>query len=103
MGSVIVKKTDGTFWRAGSNNYAQLADGTNTNKNTFVRMLLPNNFPLKLFSTLIVLNDAFVTLAVTQDNKIYAWGYNTDNTIIDADGNNTIFVPFRIQPSVLLR
>jgi alpha-tubulin suppressor-like RCC1 family protein len=103
LGSIIIRKTDGTFWRAGSNNYAQLANGINVNSNVFVRMLLPNNFPLKMFATFPADNDAFVTLAVTQDNKIYAWGYNTHNTIIDAEGNNSIFVPFRVQPSVLLR
>lgn len=72
----IALKTDGTVWTWGNNNYGQIGDGTEIDKDEPVNISsIPGSALQGKFVKLIAAGGAF-SVAVTSDDRIYAWGYN---------------------------
>lgn len=72
----VALKTDGTVWTWGSNNYGQLGDDTEIDKDEPVNISnIPGSALQGKFVKLIAAGGAF-SVAVTSDDRIYAWGYN---------------------------
>ncbi|MCL2786445.1 MAG: hypothetical protein FWD81_04410, partial [Methanomassiliicoccaceae archaeon] len=81
----LALKEDGTVWAWGRNGYGQLGDGTNAGKNRPVRVEVASGVPLTGV-TAISAGD-FYSLALTDDGRVWAWGYNNSSQL--GDGTNT--------------
>jgi alpha-tubulin suppressor-like RCC1 family protein len=95
-------KSDGTWWQCGANNFGQLADGTATDRTSLVQMWFPNGTRIKLFGTNNSTTWGNTRFAVTDDNRIYAWGYNEVYGIHEANTSN-VYLPLSVAPPVLQR
>jgi alpha-tubulin suppressor-like RCC1 family protein len=83
--SPFVKKADG-YYACGYNGYGNLGDGSDANKNTLVKLRVPKNTAFKFFAT-YGNNEGLARLAITEQNTIYAWGYN-NQAQIDPDATS---------------
>ena len=75
----VAIRTDGSLWAWGSNNYGQLGDGTETNKNTPTRIGTDTNW--KSVST-----GSEHTIALKTDGSLWAWGSNVFAQLGDGTG-----------------
>lgn len=101
--SVFVEKTDGSIWVAGYNGNGQCGIGSGTtNITTFTQVKLPNDFRMKLFTSYAVYNEGSIHIAVGEDNRIYAWGYNTYRGIDTTDASD-VRQPVIVHPTTLIR
>lgn len=75
-------KSDGTVWAWGVNNYGQLGDGTTTNSATPVQVQLPEGVVI----TAVAANQH--ALALDQDGKVWAWGFNSTRQLGDLTTTN---------------
>jgi alpha-tubulin suppressor-like RCC1 family protein len=66
----IALKTDGTLWAWGRNNYGQLGDGTNINKNIPIQIGTENNW------SKIATGNSF-TIAIKSNGSLWTWGNNS--------------------------
>jgi alpha-tubulin suppressor-like RCC1 family protein len=98
--SIIIEKTDGTYWRCGQNDQGYLGDGTQTQRTSFVKMRFPTNFRMAYFGAIHTLDSGESCIAVDQNNKVYVWGYNTRNTIYSKSTSN-ILIPYENTPRCL--
>jgi len=76
----VALKNDGTFWDWGKNDYGQLGDGTNTNK----------NIPTKvdgLTGIAKISAGGSHTVALKNDHTVLAWGLNSSGQL--GDGSTT--------------
>jgi alpha-tubulin suppressor-like RCC1 family protein len=71
-------KMDGSLWCWGDNDYGQVGDGTNTNKNTPVRVMSSG-------VAHVALGDDH-TCAIKTDGSLWCWGYNGYGQL--GDGTN---------------
>ncbi|MBH9971923.1 InlB B-repeat-containing protein [Bifidobacterium sp. W8109] len=76
--------SDGNAYAWGLNQYGQLGNGTTTNRNTPVRVSNPADTPTD-FTFVQVSGGAYYSLAVGNDDNVYAWGINQYGQL----GNNT--------------
>ena len=76
--------SDGNAYAWGLNQYGQLGNGTTTNRNTPVRVSKPADTPMD-FTYVQVSGGAYYSLAVGNDDNVYAWGINQYGQL----GNNT--------------
>lgn len=76
----VALKTDGTVWTWGHNDYGQLGDGTNTDRNIPVQV---NG----LSGVIAVAAGERHTVALKSDGMVWTWGYNTYGQL--GDGTNT--------------
>lgn len=65
---VLTLQTDGTVWAWGVNNYGQLGDGTNINRNSPIRVS-------GLDGVISISAGEFHSLALKADGSAWAWGY----------------------------
>ena len=78
----LALKLDGTVWSWGLNDYGQLGDGTNINRNT----------PVQVDNTNLASNIVAITggglhgLALKTDGTVWAWGLNSNGQL--GDGTN---------------
>lgn len=72
----VAKKTDGTLWAWGYNNYGQLGDGTNTNKSTPTQIGTQANW--QSFAA-----GASHTAAIKTNGTLWTWGYNNSGQLGD--------------------
>lgn len=100
--SPIIKKTDGSYWISGNNDFGSCADGTFTQRTSFVQMWFPYGTQIKHFATGNSSTYSSFHFAVTEDNRIYAWGYNEVNAIHEANASNCP-LPILVNPPVLQR
>jgi alpha-tubulin suppressor-like RCC1 family protein len=100
--SPYVQKTDGSWWQCGSNDFGQLADGTATQKNSLVQMWFPAGTQIKHFGHNNATTWGNTRFAVTDDNRIYTWGYNELYTIHEANASN-VYLPLSVNPPILQR
>jgi|GEM_PF-1034439 len=87
----IALKTDSTLWVWGYNNYGQLGDGTNTQKNTPTQIL--NTTPWK-----IVRAGGSHTVAIKYDSTLWTWGENIFGGLGDGTTSSKN-IPVHISPS----
>lgn len=85
----VAVKTDNSLWGWGHNNYGQLGDGTNTDKNTPTQIGTSGNWKT-------VAAGANHTVAVKTDGTLWAWGYNNYGQL--GDGTTVAYrnAPVRI-------
>ena len=79
----VALKNDGTVWDWGRNNYFQLGDGTDTNRNTPIQVI-----GLRADGKAITAG-ALHTVAIKNDGTVWAWGLNNygqlgDGTTVDS-------------------
>jgi alpha-tubulin suppressor-like RCC1 family protein len=100
--SPYVQKADGSWWQCGLNDFGQIGDGTNIQRNALVQMWFPNGTVIKHFGHNNATTWGTTRFAVTDDNRIYAWGYNELYTIHEANASN-IYLPLSVNPHILQR
>lgn len=74
-------KEDGTVWAWGYNNYGQLGDGTNENRNTPVQVK-------DLTGVVAVSSEEYHTAALKEDGTVWAWGVNGFGQLGDGTTEN---------------
>ena len=100
--SPYILKTDGSWWQCGMNDFGQIGDGTITQRTTLVQMWFPAGTRIKHFGTNNATTWGTTRFAVTDDNRIFAWGYNEIYTIHETNVNNA-HLPLLVAPHVLQR
>jgi alpha-tubulin suppressor-like RCC1 family protein len=100
--SPYVKKADGSWWQCGSNDFGQIGDSTLTQRTNLVQMWFPAGTQIKHFATNNSTTWGTTRFAVTDDNRIYAWGYNEIYSIHETNTNNAP-LPVLVNPPVLQR
>jgi len=83
-------KMDGSLWCWGDNDYGQVGDGTNTNKNTPVRVMSSG-------VAHVALGDDH-TCAIKTDGSLWCWGYNGYGQLGDGT-NSSKNIPVQIMSS----
>jgi alpha-tubulin suppressor-like RCC1 family protein len=74
----LARRSDGTVWAWGRNNFGQIGDGTNTNRNVPVDVS-------GLGGVAAIAGGAEHSLALKTDQTVWAWGDNSDGQL----GNGT--------------
>ena len=97
--SPFVKKADG-YYSCGYNEYGNLGDGTVDNKNVLTKLRLPKNTSIKFFAT-YGNNQGLARLAITDQNTIYAWGYNSQGQIDPMQTGWQAVIPLQFMPSAM--
>lgn len=73
--NLLVRRSDGTVWAIGSNDYGQIGDGTNHHADHFVQVPID--------SVVDIAMEDFGALAVREDGTVWQWGLpevrNTDS------------------------
>jgi len=82
----LALKNDGTAWSWGYNNYGQLGDGTTTQRTSPVQVKGLNNSGFLTDVTDISAGGSH-SLALKNDNTVWAWGYNYSGQL--GDGTTT--------------
>jgi alpha-tubulin suppressor-like RCC1 family protein len=100
--SPYVIKTDGSIWQCGKNDFGQIGDGTSTDKTSLVQMWFPNGTRIKHWGTNNTTTWGTTRFAITDDNRIYTWGYNELYGIQDNNTSNP-YLPLLVNPPVLQR
>lgn len=81
--------SDGRVLAWGRNQYGQLGDGTNVNRNLPVFVLDPvEDKPLEGMVQIASYADADSSFALLRDGRLLAWGYNWYGTLGDASRTN---------------
>ena len=82
---VAARKSDGTVWAWGSNNYGQLGDGTTSNRQ------LPTQVPgfFNVMKVAAAKDFAGSTYAYRQDGTVWAWGRNDFGQLGDGTTTNS--------------
>lgn len=71
----LVVKNDGTVWVWGENYYGELGDGTATRRTSPIQVLGENGEGF-LNDVLSVAGGCYYSLAIKNDQTVWAWGYN---------------------------
>lgn len=78
--TTVCIKSDGTLWATGWNEYGQVGDGTNENKNVLTKIGKDNDWKS------VTLGANLQTLAIKKDGTLWAWGANSKGQL--GDGTN---------------
>lgn len=78
--TTVCIKSDGTLWATGWNEYGQVGDGTNDNKNILTKVGNDNDWKS------VTLGANLQTLAIKKDGTLWAWGANSKGQL--GDGTN---------------
>ena len=85
-GMLYIKKTDGTWWGTGANNYGRMGDGTSMIISTFTSLTVPTGHTS--IERLWNLGYSYgVTFVEVEDGTIYGCGYNGQGQL--GDGTTT--------------
>jgi len=74
---------DGNVWTWGRNNYYQLGDGTTSTRNTPTLISDGIRFGGKKITAISVVSTGSSNLALDEDGKLWAWGYNSEGQLGD--------------------
>ena len=94
FGFSIGVKTDGTLWGTGDNSLGSLGDSTTVNKSSFTALASLNNTidyiptPIGTSSWSQVAAGDSHSMALTSDNKLFAWGLNSSGQLAQGDAVN---------------
>ena len=89
-GPTFIKKTDGYLYAAGYNLYGQSGDGTTTDNTTFGKVLLPAGVSISLLGWFATSYPTNCMVALLSDGRLFGWGYNAQNGVIDSTTNNVL-------------
>lgn len=81
-------KSDGSLWAWGINNYGQLGDGTNTDKNTPTQIGSGNSWKK-------IMPGNYHTMGIKNDGTLWAWGTNEYGQLGDGTNINK-YIPTQI-------
>lgn len=96
-------KTAAGYWSWGYNAYGLTGNGTNTESTTSpTKLWIPKNTEFKMVGGLGGSSQGWSRLAVTVENTIIAFGYNS-TWAIDPTGSEQFFVPIEYTPNALRR
>ena len=96
--SPIIKRTDGFYYRCGYNVHGSVGEGTETQRNSFTLMRFPFGTHIKFFGSLNTATNGLFTIAVTDNDEVYGWGYNGDYLIGPWSYNGNIWTPVKLTP-----
>ena len=97
--SPYIRKADG-YYACGYNGFANLGDGTNSNRSSLVKLRVAKGVEFKFFAT-YGFNDGLTRLGITTDNKIWAWGYNSLGAVDPTTLTWQAQVPIAFTPNAL--
>ena len=98
--SPFIKKADG-YYSSGFGAYGQIGNGTtDTNNVTLQRLRVPVSVVFKFFGCFASSNEGLTRIGITEQNTIWAWGYNSNNTI-DPTNTTTVIQPLQFTPNSL--
>ena len=84
--TIFAIDTEGKIYTWGRNNYGQLGDGTNNNRNNPICISeLENDLKGKRIANIIY--DGSTTFALDTEGKVYSWGYNYYGQLGDGTNN----------------
>ncbi|NTU69716.1 hypothetical protein HGB13_02755 [bacterium] len=72
----LALKSDGKIWGCGYNDSGQLGDGSNTSRNTPVRV-----YDVNLNNAVFLASGGMHSLAINSNGSIYGWGHNTSGQL----------------------
>lgn len=72
----VALKSNGTVWTWGQGSWGQLGDGTTTEHNSAVQVLVSSNTPLTNVIAIAAGNN--VSYAIKGDGTVWAWGWNAN-------------------------
>ena len=94
-----VKKSTGYF-TCGFNGYGQLGDTTATTSSTLKQLYVPKGTTFKFFGC-SGNNEGLIRYGITQDNTIWAWGYNAQGAVDPLQTGWNAVVPLQFTPNAL--
>jgi alpha-tubulin suppressor-like RCC1 family protein len=101
-----IKKSDGYYYATGYNLEGQLGTGATLARfNTWQRMILPKDLNFKYVGRINAHPNAYSVVGITDDNKLYGWGYSTYGQLISSQAGitnpNNINIPVQLNSPVL--
>ena len=78
-------KSDGSVWATGMNNYEQLGDGSNTQRNNPIQVTDSNGNPL---TNVAAIAGYHHTIFLKSDGSVWALGKNTEGQLWDVFNNS---------------
>lgn len=78
----------GYVYGAGYNASYHLGVGDTANKTTFTRLNIPSDDPVKMIGSFCTSSSGRSTVAITENNNVWVWGYNAHNSIIAYNANH---------------
>lgn len=97
--SPIILKNDGFYYSCGWGGVGLNAYGGTQNLDLYNKMAFPRSVKLKAFGQFSTYINRFTRFAVSDDNRIYGWGYGANYNL---EENSTInnFMPVDVTPKV---
>lgn len=93
----IVKKTDGNLYATGWGGYGEIGNSYATNTNAgWQRILLPGDFNAVKVGAYCTTGTTREYIAIGDDNRMYAWGYNGQYGVHNNNNGQPITVPMQI-------
>ena len=86
----VALKNDGTVWAWGRNNYFQLGDGTDTNRNTPTQVIGLRDDGKAITA------GGWHTVALKKDGTVWAWGLNFSGQLGDGTTNDS-YTPIQVR------
>lgn len=93
----FVRKTDGSLWSCGYNGYGMLGVGDTSDRSSFTRVLLPNNFITSDMGWYPTSYPVMSFIALSSDGRLYAWGHNSAYAISGEGYTGNITSPIQIR------
>lgn len=93
----IIKDSGGNLYSAGWSSYGEIGTGSTSGSNTgWSRVLLPGDFRCARLGAYCTTGTTRGYLAIGDDNRMYAWGYNGQYGVHNNNISNTIGVPMQV-------
>ncbi|MFV0440430.1 MAG: hypothetical protein ACK5LV_03965 [Lachnospirales bacterium] len=88
-------KDNGSLYAWGSNDVGQVGDGRGGEEDDFV------STPVKVLDNVqSIATDGYTTYAITEDNSLYAWGYNNNGQVGNGSDNEFVLKPVKVLDNV---
>ena len=96
-GTSIIKGTDGYLYGTGWGGYGEIGNSYTNNTNAgWTRILLPGSFNAVKVGSYCTTGTTREYIAIGSDNRMYAWGYNSQYGVLNNNISQHITVPIQI-------